>query len=352
MIIDDTTSNLCFDDILLVPKHSNVTSRSNVNISSNIGNLKNPDAFIKLDKPFIIAPMEFINSNKMIKAITDSGGIGFIHRFQHDEKRISQLKDVMELCKNNHLIGFSIHNVDIDNKKIIKDALNLGVKILLIDTAFGHTQISIDYVKKLRSIVPNNIHIMSGNVSSYEAYKNLMDAGCDSVRVGIGGGAACITRVVTGFGVPVLASIMDIYKNVEDDFINGIISDGGINNNGDIVKALGAGASAVMMGSFFAGHEECDGEKDGKFLFRGLASKSIQTQGPNQDLIKTKNIHIEGTDSYLDNKGKVLDTINQMTNNVKSGFSYCGSENLKSFQNDCKFIKISHQSLKESQSRI
>lgn len=352
MILDESLTSLCFDDILLVPKHSNAQTRSKIDISSKFGNPQNPSAWINLKNPFLIAPMEFISSNSMIQEITNNGGIGFVHRFQHENKRIGQLKDVMELCNNKNLVGFSINNSDIDDSKIIKDALDSGAKIILIDTAFAHTQISIDYVKKLRSIVPNDIHIMTGNVSSYEAYKNLMDAGADSVRVGIGGGAACTTRIATGFGVPVLSSIMSIYENIKNDEVNGLISDGGISNNGDIVKALAAGASAVMMGSKFAGHEECDGEKDGKFLFRGLASESIQTEPLGKVLPNMENLHIEGVHAYLDSKGKVFNTINQMRNNVRSGFSYCGADNLKSFQNSCTFIKVSAQSLKESSSRI
>ena len=352
MIIDNTTSNLCFDDILLVPKHSEIESRSNIDISSKIGNPKNPSAWISMKNPFLMAPMEFISSISMIEIFLSYGGIAFINRFQHDELRIKQLEHFSknEDCPKN--LGFSLSYKDVENKDFIKRVIGSGVKILLIDTALGHTKFSVDSLKTLRSMVSDDIHIMTGNVSSYEAYRDLMDAGSDSVRVGIGGGAACTTRIVTGFGVPVLSSIMDIYEHIKDDPINGLVSDGGIKQNGDIVKALAAGASAVMMGTLFAGHEECDGKVDGKFLFRGLASASIQIDPAGGTLPELSSFHVEGVHGYIENKGSVHNTINQMINNTKSGFSYCGSENLKSFQNDCKFIKVSSQSLKESNSRI
>jgi IMP dehydrogenase len=288
----------------------------------------------------------------MIKEITDFGGIGFVNRFQNDESRISQLSEVMGLCQNNHLVGFSVNNMDVDNKVIIKKAIDLGVKILLIDTAFGHTEIAIEYIKKLRTLVSDNIHIMTGNISSYEAYKDLMSSGSDSVRVGIGAGAACTTRVVTGFGVPVLSSIMDIYDNIKNDKINGIICDGGIVQNGDIAKAIAAGASAVMMGYKFSGHEECDGKKDNKFLLRGMASASIQVNQTTGTPPPAHMFHVEGVEAYIENKGNVKNTINQMINNLKSGISYCGCNDLSSFKKESKFIEVSSNSLKESYSRI
>jgi len=349
---DLLTKNICFDDILLVPKKSKIQSRSSVDISSKIGNPKNPNAWLFLNNPFIISPMESISSNKMIKEITDFGGIGFIHRFQNNKDRIKQLNEVMQLCRNNHLVGFAINNKDIEDKTIIEEALGLGVKIILIDTAFGHTQVAVEYIKKLRLLTSNDIHLMTGCISSYEAYKDLMEAGADSVRVGIGTGSACTTRTVTGFGVPVLSSIMDIYENIKNDEISGIVCDGGIVNNGDIAKAIAAGASAVSMGYKFAGHEECDGKTDNGFLFRGMASASIQMD-PVRGTPPPANIfYIEGVEGYIENRGYVSNTINQMINNLKSSLSYSGCDNLNSFKKESKFIKVSGNSLKESGSRI
>lgn len=355
---DLTTNGLCFDDILLVPKQSNVATRSNISIESFLGNPNNPDAWVRMHAPIVIAPMEFISSNKMIEKITDSGGIGFINRFQNKEQRMSQLNYLMNNIKHPHLVGFSVNNDDIYKEEIIKEVVGLGIRIILIDTAFAHTQVSIDAVKKLRSLVPSYVHIMTGNISSYEAYKNLMIAGADSVRVGIGGGSACTTRIVTGFGVPTLSSIMDIYDNINKESepgeteVNGIVADGGIKNNGDVVKSLAAGAAAVMMGSMFSGHDECEGIKDGKFFFRGLASESIQSDPVTGQKPPSHMLHVEGVSSYVDAKGPVESTISLMVNNIKSGMSYCGADNLRLFRQEVKFVQVSYQSLKESGSRI
>jgi IMP dehydrogenase len=349
---DIQTRSLCFDDVLLVPKYSRISSRYKVNISSTIGNPNNPEAWIKLDIPIMTAPMEFINSSEMIEKIVQSGGIAFIQRYQDKERRSSQYSLLSEETKKSKRVGFSISLDECLDTEFIDGVLGLGVSLFLIDVANGHTELILNAVKQLRLSVPNSVHIMTGNVSSYDAYKDLMYYGADSVRVGIGGGAACTTRVVTGFGVPVLSSLMDIYDNVDSDQVNGIISDGGIKNTGDIVKALAAGASAVMIGTMFAGHDECEGKDENGFLFRGIASQSSQESSV-YGLVPEKEInHVEGVAGYVSSKGKVEDTINSIRYNIKSGLSYCGSKNLDVFKKESTFIEVSFASLKESNSRI
>lgn len=350
MQLDTTVSNICFDDILLLPSRSNIKSRSNVTIKSLLGNPKNPDGVIELENAFMTAPMEFINSNRMIEEVTAAGGIAFVHRFMSLEKRIEQMEYQIRNNPYWHRVGFSINNQEASDKNFIDKLINMKVKIILIDTAFGHTDTAISAVKDLRSLCPSSVHIMSGNVSSFEAYRDLMEAGADSVRVGIGGGAACTTRIVTGFGQPVLSSVIDIYERVKESSINGIISDGGIKNNGDAVKALAAGASAIMMGNFFAGHEECDRDGNGNLAFRGLASRGIQTM--DGAVVPAERLHVEGAEAILTSKGSVKDSIQQLINNIKSGMSYCGAENLDYLRKESRFIKVSPQSALESSSRI
>lgn len=347
MEIDDSTSNICFDDILLVPKKSNIDSRANIHIQSVLGNPKNPEAWIHLETPILLAPMDFISTSLMIESIIKRGGIAFIQRWQPLENRLTQLEELTKKQIQVRNLGFSLGISDVEDDAFIKKILSHNVRILLIDTAFGHTDLAINAVKKLRSMVSNKIHIMIGNISSYEAYRDLMDAGADSVRVGIGGGAACNTRFATGFGVPVLSSIIDIYKNLNQDEVNGIISDGAIKQTGDIVKALAAGASAVMMGSMFAGHIECESND-----FRGIASLSLQLDNLNNKPEVTSQLHIEGVHGKVESKGSVEDTLNQMINNIRSGMSYCGASDLKVFRKTCKFIQVSSQSIQESATRV
>lgn len=341
MYLDKDTTSLCFDDVLLVPKKSKIKSRSHIDVSVEIGVESRPNSTLKLEVPFIIAPMEYISSISMLKAISSFGGIGFVTRFQPMSDRLFQAGKLKDKA------GFSVSVDEAYNIEFIHNVLSNGIRVILLDTAVGHTQLVVDAIKNLRSIVPDNIHIMTGNVSSYEAYQDLIDAGADSVRVGIGGGAACTTRVTTGFGVPVLGSLIDIYEKVSEDSINGIISDGGIKQNGDIVKAIAAGASAVMMGSMFAGHEECTDD-----TFRGLASLESQVDNSVNDIDGVHFYHVEGVSGIVSKKGGVFHTLWRMKNNLQSGISYSGEDNIRSFQYNSKFIIVSASSLLESGSRI
>lgn len=342
MFEDKSVTTLCYDDILLVPGPSKIESRSQINLDSVLGNPKNPEGFLHMHNPICIAPMEFISSIDMLFEIHQLGGIGFIHRFQPLSKRLSEYNELKKRI-NPVRIGIAIGSDDINNDTV-NSIVNSGCRIILLDIPFSHMDNAITWVKNLRSIVPNNIHIMVGNSSSRESYLELMEAGADSVRIGIGGGAACTTRVETGFGVPVLGSVMDIYAAVEDDEVNGIVADGGIKNNGDIVKALAAGARVVMMGSMFAGYNE-SGD-----TFRGLASEDMQIEKFEiEDLAK---MNIEGVSGKVANKGPARVGIYRMINNIKSGVSYVGAENLEQFRDRVKFIRVSQASILESKSRI
>jgi IMP dehydrogenase len=252
---------------------------------------------------------------------------------------------------NEHKIGVSISIADIYDGKTINLIVSKGIKIILLDVANGHLKLVADSISDLRSMVPSRVHIMCGNVASYGAYKMLMDAGADSVRVGIGGGAACTTRLMTGFGTPTLASIMNIYENVKNDLVNGIIADGGIKNSGDIVKALGAGASAVMLGSMLAGHDECE-SIEGKYYLSGLASKEYILKDRGLEDVKNPIISFEGVTGEIKSKGPALEGIYNILNNVRSAFTYSGASNIKELQDTLEYIEVSPQSIKESGSRI
>ncbi len=351
MKADLNTRSICFDDILLVPKKSNIVSRGNINLDTVIGNPIRPEAFINLRYPIIMAPMDFITSNSMIEKIISFGGLAILPRYANFDERIDRLKRIPENVDRKKL-GFAISIEESKDKRCIETLKQLGITVILLEVALGHLKIVVDAVKDLRSIVDSNIHIMVGNVSSSEAYKDLMDAGADSVRVGIGGGAACTTRMVTGFGVPVLSSVLDCYENTNESEVNGIISDGGIKNNGDVAKALAAGASAVMMGSFFSGHDECDTDKNGRHVFRGSASLEVQKDN-NEDLVKDlKNVYVEGVSGFVSSKGPIEYSLNMLVNNVKSALSYSGSENLLEFRKNSTYIEVSSMSNLESINRV
>ena len=338
---------MCFDDILLIPHDSSpILSRSKIDLTTTFGNPNNPDAIITSISPIISAPMESISSTKMLNAINESGSIGMTCRSQNIDEKIN---NALSINKNN--IGVTINIVDIYDGITVNKILANNIRIVLLDVANGHLKLVADSISDLRKMVPNNVHIMCGNVSSYGAYKMLMDAGADSVRVGIGGGAACTTRLMTGFGAPTLSSIMNIYEKVQNDSVNGIVADGGIKTSGDIVKALGAGASAVMLGSMLAGHDECD-SIDGKYYLSGLASKEYVLKEKGLKDVKNPIISFEGVTGEVNSKGPALEGIYNILNNVRSSFTYSGADNIKGLQETLEYIEVSPQSIKESGSRV
>lgn len=290
--------------------------------------------------------MESISSHKMLNAISETGSIGMTCRSEEIDEKIRKAFSI-----NRNRIGISISVSDIYDGVTVNKIVSHGIKIILLDIANGHLKLAADSISDLRAMVPSTTHIMCGNVSSYGAYKMLMDAGSDSVRVGIGGGAACTTRLMTGFGAPTLASIMNIYENVKNDSVNGIVADGGIKNSGDIVKALGAGASAVMLGSMLSGHEECE-SIDGKYYLSGLASREYILKERGLQDVKNPIISFEGVTGEVSPKGPAIEGIHNILNNVRSAFSYSGASNIKELQEGLEYIQVSPQSIRESGSRV
>jgi IMP dehydrogenase len=301
---------------------------------------------LEIRSPIISAPMESISSYRMLYAISESESIGMTCRSEGIDLKIKKASDI-----NKDRIGISISTSDIEDESVMQKIITSKVRIVLLDVANGHLKLVADAVSMLRSKLPSHVHIMCGNVSSYGAYKMLMDAGSDSVRVGIGGGAACTTRIMTGFGAPTLSSVMSIYEHVKNDDVNGIVADGGIKNSGDIVKALGAGASAVMLGSMLAGHDECD-SIDGKYYLSGLASKEYILKERGLEQVKNPIISFEGVTGEISAKGPALEGIYNILNNVRSAFTYSGADNIRDLQRTLEYIEVSPQSIKESGSRI
>jgi IMP dehydrogenase len=321
-------------------------SRSHIDLTTKIGNPNNPEAIIEFESPIISAPMESISSREMLSILVTSGCIGTTVRTDLLDLKIKKSLEV-----NPKRVAVTIKVKDVYNEEAINKIIKSNIKIILLDVANGHLKLVADAISHLRKIVPRSTHIMCGNVSSYGAYKMLMDAGCDSVRVGIGGGAACTTRIMTGFGAPTLSSIMNIYEMVKDDEVNGIIADGGIKTSGDIVKALGAGASAVMLGYMLAGHDECTSE-NGEYSLIGLGSREFAAREEGISDVKNPIFNFEGVAGKIESRGPAFEGLWNILNNTKSAFTYSGAENIKELQNNLQYIEVSPQSLKESGSRI
>ena len=332
---------LCFDDILLIPQESDVSSRHSVNLNMQIG-YENKSINLKL--PVIAAPMDTVCGMDMCMAMANNGGLGILHRYMPIQDRVLIAESLSRIG-----LAFGV-SVGATNG-FIKDAKKLidaGAKIVLVDIANGHSKYAVEAVKELRREFEEDIHIMAGNVSTVEGFKSLAMAGADSIRVGIGGGSACTTRIVSGHGVPTLQSIIDIYQWKKDNTYTSIIADGGIRTSGDMVKAFAAGADAVMVGSMLAGTDESPGEittdhsgRDVK-LFRGMASAHAQMD-------KFGKVSVaEGVSTTVPYKGSAEHILKQIRGGLGSGCSYSGVSTLSELAENAEYIKVTSLSLNES----
>lgn len=328
---------LCFDDILLVPQKSSVTSRHEVDLSMSIGYKKRK---IELSLPIIASPMDTVCDTDMCIAMARAGGIGILHRYMSYQDQILKSQELIQkglkfgvaLASNNGYLAQADH------------LYNIGVRLFLVDTANGHSNYAIKAVAQLRNTF-GDAHIMAGNVATKDGYLRLAEAGADSVRVGIGGGSACTTRVVSGHGVPTLQSIMDVAQTFQEC---SVIADGGIRNSGDIIKAFAAGADAVMLGSMLAGTDEAPGEiltdhngRDVK-AFRGMASAAAQKDA-------TGNVSVaEGISTTVPYKGSVNHILDQIRGGLGSGCSYTGVEKLSDLEEYAEYVTVSALSINES----
>ena len=231
--------------------------------------------------------------------------------------------------------------------------VNAKVDCIVIDSAHGHSKNIITTLKEIKAAYPD-LQVIVGNVATGEATKALIEAGADAVKIGIGPGSICTTRVVAGIGVPQVSAVMDCYEAAKPYGVP-IIADGGIKYSGDMTKALAAGASVCMMGSMFAGCDEAPGEfelyQGRKYkVYRGMGSIAAMENGSKDRYFQTeaKKLVPEGVEGRVACKGTVEDTIFQLVGGIRSGMGYCGAKNIKTLQETGKFVKISAASLKES----
>jgi len=465
---------LTFDDVLLVPKFSNITSRSQTNLTTHLS--RN----ISLNIPIISANMDTVTESFMAVTIAREGGIGIIHRFLTIEQEVNEVlkvkrsgsviienpysvspeqtiqdaftimnekevsgllvtdsnsklvgilterdvlfeppdcsklvkelmtKDVVtakpgidlqkakEILKNNRIeklplvddnnyVKGLITSQDISDLEKYPNAskdkkgrplvgaavgvrgdfmertealIEAGVDTIVVDIAHGHSENAINTVQNIKKGFPN-CDLIAGNVATAKGTEDLIKAGVDSVKVGVGSGSICITRVITGSGVPQLTAVLDCAK-VGKDYGIPIISDGGTRNSGDATKALAAGASSIMVGSILGGTDETPGTtitKNGKRfkIYRGMASLSASMGRKTKEtgsfeLTDDLNDYVaEGVEAMVPYRGSVTDIIIQITGGIRSGLSYCGGHNIKQMQDNAEFIKISRAGVAERQ---
>ena len=337
---------LTFDDVLLLPKYSNVLPLS-TNISLQLTNK------ISLKVPFLSSAMDTVTESKMAIQIAKLGGIGIIHRNLSIKKQILEIKKV----KNKNLkVGAAVGTSE--NEFIrAKAVLKLGIDIIVIDTAHGHTKKVSEIIKKIKRIKNKKTVLCAGNIATSDAANFLAKQGVDVVKVGIGPGSICTTRIVAGIGVPQLSAILEVKKGLKGKKTK-IIADGGIKFSGDIVKALTAGADAVMIGSLFAGTDESPGKiikKNGKMFksFRGMGSIGAMNKGSADRYFQKKQSDSskyvpEGVEGLIKYKGQVSKIIYKLVGGLRSSMGYLGCKQIKNLKNKPKFVKITKAGFYES----
>ena len=336
---------LTFDDVLLLPKYSNILP-SKTNISLQLTKK------ISLKVPFLTSAMDTVTEAKMAIAIAKEGGLGIIHRNLDIKKQSDEIKKV----KNKKLYVGAAIGTNTDDLVRANSLASNGVDIIVIDTAHGHSEKVLKTLSKIKKII-KNIPVCVGNIATGEAAKKLYNSGADIIKVGIGPGSICTTRMVAGIGVPQISAIMDVKKALNKKKIR-IISDGGIKFSGDIAKALAAGADAIMMGSIFAGTDESPGKKfksHGKIYkrYRGMGSIGAMSAGSAnryfQKNYKDKAKFVpEGVEGRVEYKGKVSKIIYQLQGGLRSSMGYIGAKNLKEINKKAKFVKITKAGFYES----
>jgi len=338
---------LAYDDVLLKPQYSDITSRKQVDVSSNLG------AGTRLTSPIFASPMDTVSETDMAVAMAKAGGAAIIHRYNTIEQQA-----LMVLEAHNQLLTDSVFLPNIgaavgvagDFLERAEEVVKAGANILCVDVAHGHHLLMKNALESLRQHFPKGaLHIMAGNVATLEGVNDLADWGADSVRCNIGGGSICSTRVQTGHGMPGLQTIFECARTDRDVKI---IADGGIKNSGDITKAIAAGADFVMCGSLLGGTLESPGKRkklaDGTCvkLYRGMASKDAQ--------LDWRGTHsaAEGVTSYVPCRSTVIDTIANLIGGLKSGCSYSNARNLTELRANAQWIQQTSAGFVESKPHI
>ncbi|MBP6882659.1 MAG: IMP dehydrogenase [Candidatus Levybacteria bacterium] len=360
------TPSLTFDDILLVPGSADF-SRSDISIRTRI--TKN----ITLDSPFVSSPMDTVTESKMAIALALMGGIGIIHR---NLTPLSQASHVKKAKDKGLLVGAAV-----GSSKGFEERVELLVKAkvdtVLVDSAHGHSLSVIETIRFIKKNYPK-LDVIGGSIATYEGAKALIQAGADGLRVGMGPGAICTTRIISGMGVPQVTALMETVRASREFGNIPVIADGGIKYSGDMVKALAVGASTVMMGSFFASALESPGKvhtltraqvphrfqsiltKQNTYKFkeyRGMGSIAAMKKGAKiksedefhgKSYYKDRVLVAEGVEGLVPIKGTVSDLIEQSIGGIKSGMYYVGARSVEDLWEKAEFLQITQASLTES----
>jgi IMP dehydrogenase len=333
--IQSRNRGLTFDDVLIVPTKSEVKSRRDPQLTSRLTKK------IQIETPIISANMDTITEADMAIAMNQVGGVGILHRFVSIQDQVRFVDSVK--ASGAPILAASI-GVNGDYKERADALIKAGVSVMTIDIAHGHSSQMIDVMKWLKDTY-STVEIIAGNLAMPEAAVDLIEAGADAIKVGIGPGSMCTTRIITGAGVPQLTAIA-LCAEVADSYGVPVIADGGIKTSGDIVKAFAAGASTVMLGSMLSGTIETPGEiQNGRKQYRGMASKSAQVSWRGG---VPEGMAPEGESTFVNVKGHVKHVILELTGGIRSGMSYINATSIQEIREKARFIEISTAGIYES----
>jgi IMP dehydrogenase len=359
------SEGITYDDVLLVPGYSDF-KREVIDLSTKLTKK------ISLKIPLVSAPMDTVTGAKLAIALGKLGGIGIIHRNLTAQDQAAQVKEVKT---ENVLVGAAI-GASKGSEERAKALIDAGVDVIVVDSAHGYADYIIEVIKNLKKQYPQ-VEIIAGNIATYDGAKALIDAGADGLRVGMGPGAICTTRIISGMGVPQITAILETARAAKDSGVP-VIADGGIQYSGDIVKALAAGAQTVMMGSIFASCKEAPGEiseltqeqvparfksifKKGKDTYTFKSYRGMGSIGAMQEGTKIKSedefhgksykdrvLVAEGVEGLVPVTGSVETIVDQTLGGIRSGMYYVGAKTISELTSKGKFMQITQASLSES----
>lgn len=338
-------SGLTFDDVLLLPNYTGI-KREDIDISSYLTEK------IKLAIPLISSPMDTVTDAKMAVVLGKLGGLGVIHRNSSTIEQAAQVEQV----KKEGLLAAAAVGTGNDFEARVEALIKAGIDVLVIDSAHGFSKWVIEATKYIAQKY-KHIALVSGSVATAAGAKALIEAGAKAIRVGMGPGSICTTRIVSGMGVPQITAIMETVA-ISRKYAIPVISDGGLRHSGDIVKALSAGASTVMSGSLFAGTAQSPGKAvtiNGKKYksYRGMGSiaamkdGSAARYGQEYRIGQEKKLIAEGVEGLIPYKGTVEEVIIQLTGGLRTGMYYAGVKNIEELQEETRLMRVTQASLIE-----
>lgn len=326
---------LSFDDVLLIPQRSEIDSRAEVNLKAQIA----PNFFLNF--PIIATNMDSVTGVNMAVAMSEKGGLAFIPRFDGPEIEAQKIAAV-KLKGARVFATVGLRDDCLDRAKLCVKA---GADGFLLDVAHGHMIKVLEGIKILKNKF--NLPLVAGTVATEGGATDIFSAGADCVKVGVGAGSICITRIMAGAGVPQITALQwasQAAKKFKNKFV---LADGGIKNSGDIVKALAAGANAVTLGSLLAGTDEAPGEiiEKNSVIYKEYNGSTSKTEKERQ---RRNDLHIEGVEALVKYKGPVGEVLDQLCAGIQSGLSYCGARNIAELWKKAQFIQVTNAGYRES----